>query len=159
MHDALWAIVKELREFVRLFRELIQLLRHKFKSNVIGGTIHRIGDIDMPDTFPPLTPGTKATFQVAPAFSGAAFALDLARVAVASSDPANFPVVIDPTDTTGTIIVADIPATAAPLNDSEDITVDWSYTNPDGVVAHVTGTVTEVGIVDDVTGGTFARLT
>ena len=38
------------------------------------------------------------------------------------------------------------------------LTIDWSYTNPDGVVAHVTGTVTENGIVDDVTGGTFQQI-
>jgi len=39
------------------------------------------------------------------------------------------------------------------------MTVTWQYTNePDGVVATVTGTVTEEGIVDDVTGGTFAQV-
>ena len=40
----------------------------------------------------------------------------------------------------------------------EVLTVTWTYTNTDGVVATVTGTVTEQGIVDDVTGGTFAQV-
>lgn len=43
MRDAIWAIVKEMREFNRLARELIHLLRHRNKvNNIIGGTIYRI---------------------------------------------------------------------------------------------------------------------
>jgi hypothetical protein len=109
-------------------------------------------------TFPQLQPGTTATFQVSPTFSGSPFALDLSKVAVTSSDTTNFPVAIAPDDTTGTIIQAVIPANAAPLNGSEEITITWSYTNADGVEATVTGTVTEIGIVDDVTGGAFTLL-
>ena len=161
MHDALWALVQEVRQFTGLFRELIQLLRHHFKSNIIGGRIRRIGDITMgtvPTPLPPLQPGVTAKFQVTPEFSGAVFTLDPTRAAVTSSDTTNFPVTLDPTDPQGTTIIAAIPTTAVPVGGSESITVTWTYTNLDGKVATVTGTVTEEGITDDVTGGTFARI-
>lgn len=149
------------RETNALLRQIVRLLRTEQTDDVTGGYLTRIqGDSDMSDgtVFPTLTPGTKATFQVAPTFSGAPFQLDLSKIGVTSSDVVNFPVAIDPTDPTGTIIVADIPASAAPVDGSEDITIDWSYTNADGIEIHITGTVTELGIVDDVTGGTFTRL-
>jgi hypothetical protein len=158
-------MVKELRETNRLLRHLVLLLSRQTDDNVTGGTIARVGDNDIMGTtpvtpsFPPLEPGVIAKFLVTPTFSGAAFALVGAQAAVTSSDTTNFPVTIDlADDPTGATIEAVIPATAAPLNGSESITVTWTYTNTDGTVATVTGTVTEVGIVDDVTGGTFARV-
>lgn len=146
-------VVQELRELVKLFRELIQVLRHKTQDNVAGGAMHRLGD-----TMVAIQPGSTPVFQVTPTFSGAAFALDATKAAVTSSDPTNFPVALVATDTTGTTFEAAIPATATPTGGSEAITVTWTYTNTDGTVATVTGTVTEVGIVDDVTGGTFAQI-
>lgn len=154
MYEALWAIVQELREFMKLVRELVNILRHKFKSNVTGGVMTRIGDIMLP-----ISPGNAPKFLVTPTFSGAAFTLDGTKAAITSSDPANFPVALDLTgDPQGLTFVADIPATATPVGGSEVITITWTYTNLDGVVATVSGTVTEVGIVDDVTGGTFAQV-
>jgi hypothetical protein len=42
MHEAIWAIVLEFREFNKLLRELIHLLRQRTKDNVTGGSIARI---------------------------------------------------------------------------------------------------------------------
>ena len=105
-----------------------------------------------------IQPGNTPVFQVAPTFSGPAFITLAADAAVSSSDPTNFPVELVTTDPTGLTFQAPIPATATPVGGSEPITVTWQYTNPDGTVAKVTGTVTELGIVDDVTGGTFSQI-
>lgn len=153
MHDAIWAVVQELRELIKLAHELLKVLRHKVKDNVKGGMIFRIGDIMVP-----ISPGNTPKFQVVPSFTTTAFALDPTKASVTSSDPTNFPVAMDPTDTTGTIFEAPIPLGAVIPTGGEAVTVTWTYTNLDGTVATVSGTVTEVGIVDDVTGGTFAQI-
>ena len=107
----------------------------------------------------PIQPGQTVKFLVTPTFSGAPFALVGAQASVTSSDPTNFPVSIDLTDDpTGATFESAIPATAVPVGGSEPVTVTWTYTNTDGTTATVTGTVTEIGIVDDVTGGTFAQI-
>lgn len=145
----------EVRETKQLVKELIRIvLKNQPHNDVVGGSITRIGDI-----MNPIQPGNTVKFLVTPAFSGAAFTLDGSKAAVTSSDPTNFPVDIDLVgDPTGATFESVIPASATPTGGSEAITVDWSYTNLDGIVAHVTGTVTELGIVDDVTGGTFAQV-
>jgi hypothetical protein len=146
---------EEARETNRLLRQLICITRKdKPHDNVVGGSITRTGD-----TMNPIAPGSTVKFLVSPTFSGAAFALVGAQAAITSSDPDNFPVSLDlDGDPTGATFQSVIPSTATPVGGSEDITVSWSYTNTDGKVATVTGTVTEVGIVDDVTGGTFAQV-
>lgn len=160
MHDALWAIVKELREllkdfreFVGLLRELLKFLRHTMlkHNEVTGGTMFRVGD-----PMNPIQAGNIVKFQVTPTFSGDAFVLDGAKAAIASSDAVNFPVALDPTDAEGRTFVADL--TAVTIKVPEDVTVTWTYVNADGIVATVAGTVTELGIVDDVNGGTFAQI-
>lgn len=149
-----WIAIEEARETNRQLRELVRLARKdQPHDNVIGGSITRTGD-----TMNPIAPGNTVKFLVSPTFSGAAFALDGTKAAITSSDPTNFPVSLDPADPTGATFESVIPDTAAPVGGSEDITVTWTYTNTDGKVATVTGTVTEVGIVDDVTGGTFAQV-
>ena len=106
----------------------------------------------------PIQPGQTPVFQVTPTFSGAAFTTNAAQASVTSSDTTNFPVQLVASDPTGLTFEAPIPATASPTGGSEAITVTWTYTNTDGTKAEVTGTVTELGIVDDVTGGTFAQI-
>lgn len=106
----------------------------------------------------PISPGNAPKFYVTPTFSGDAFTLDGTRASITSSDQTNFPVSLDVSDPEGRTFVAVIPADAKPTGGSEDITVTWTYTNLDGKVATVSGTVTEVGIIDDVTGGTFAQV-
>jgi len=142
-------------ELARELRELLRwLLCHRnHHDNVTGGFISQ-GDTPMVT----ITPGNTPKFQVTPAFSGAAFTLEAAQASITSSDPVNFPVELDPTDTTGTTFEAAIPATAVIPTGGEAITITWTYTNLDGTNADVTGTVTELGIVDDVTGGTFAQV-
>jgi hypothetical protein len=106
----------------------------------------------------PIQPGNTPVFQVTPAFTGAAFTLDGTKAAVTSSDMTNFPVALVPSDPTGTTFSAAIPAGAVIAAGGEAIQVTWTYTNLDGTVATVTGTVTEEGIVDDVSGGVFAQV-
>lgn len=107
----------------------------------------------------PIAPGNTVKFQVSPTFSGEPFTLDGTRASVTSSDTTNFPVSLDLTnDATGTTFESVIPADAQPTGGSEAIVITWTYTNLDGVVATVQGTVTELGITDDVTGGTFAQI-
>ncbi|MGA8730291.1 MAG: hypothetical protein WB608_16170 [Terracidiphilus sp.] len=139
-----------------LLREILRLLLHPHHPNrVLGGVMSQIGD----PTMVPIQPGNTPKFQVTPTFSGPPFPLVAANVSIESSDPANFPVELDLTDDpTGATFDAPIPATAQPVGGSEDITVTWKYTNTDGSVATVTGTVTEQGITDNVTGGTFAQI-
>lgn len=148
-------IFEEGHETNRLLKELICiLLKNKPHDNVVGGSITRTGD-----TMNPIAAGNTVKFLVTPTFSGAAFALVGAQASITSSDPDNFPVSIDLTDDpTGATFESVIPSTATPVGGSEAITVTWTYTNTDGTTATVTGSVTEVGIVDDVTGGTFAQV-
>jgi hypothetical protein len=147
-------LVRELHELNYLLKQVVHLLHNRMKYSVTGGMIFRIGDLMVP-----ISPGNAPKFQVSPTFSGAAFTLDGTKAAIESSDPTNFPVALDLAgDPTGTTFVADIPATATPTGGSEAVVITWTYTNTDGAVATVTGTVTEVGIVDDVTGGTFAQV-
>jgi len=147
-------LVRELHELNYLLKQVVHLLHTRTKYKVTGGMIFRLGD-----PMVPISPGNAPKFQVSPTFSGEAFTLDGAKAAVESSDPANFPVALDLAgDPTGATFVADIPADAQPTGGSEAVTVTWSYTNLDGVVATVTGTVTEVGLTDDVVGGTFTQV-
>lgn len=148
-------VVEELREINKNLRELAHILRgNKTQDNVSGGKMTRTGDV-----MNPIQPGNTVKFLVTPSFTTTAFTLDGTKAAVTSSDTTNFPVTLDlTTDPTGATFEAIIPADAKPVGDNEAITVTWTYTNLDGTVATVTGTVTEVGIVDDVTGGTFAQI-
>jgi hypothetical protein len=61
----------------------------------------------------------------------------------------------DPTGLTATV---NIPATETV---TESVTLAWSYTNPDGVVANATASfnlVSGVAAAVDVTGGTLAQI-
>ena len=155
MHDNIAAaLIEEVRKVVRLLERIDRRLENEF-NRVLGGVITQQGDPDMN----PIQPGQTVKFLVTPTFSGVPFALVGAQAAVTSSDPTNFPVSIDLTDDpTGATFESVIPSTATPVGGSEAITVTWTYTNTDGTVATVSGTVTENGIVDDVTGGTFAQI-
>jgi len=161
MHDILAAKLFEMLERIEEQNEVkIRLLRDirrntAFPYRVLGGVMTQIGD----PTMIPIQPGQSPKFQVTPTFSGAPFALDGSKAAISTSDSVNAPASIDLTDDpTGATFVLNLTAGAVIGAGGEAITVDWSYTNLDGVVAHVTGTVTEEGIVDDVTGGTFAQV-
>ena len=147
--------IEEVRAGNRIQSQILDLLKRQF-NRVLGGVMHQIGEPNM--ALVPIQPGQTPVFQVTPTFSGAAFATLAAQVAVTSSDPTNFPVNLVATDPTGLTFEAPIPSTATPTGGSESITITWTYTNTDGTVATVTGTVTENGIVDDVTGGTFAQI-
>jgi hypothetical protein len=136
-----------------LLRELSAIRQQLTPSTLTGGTFRQIGSLMVP-----IQPGNTPVFQVTPTFSGAPFTTTAADAAVSSSDPTNFPVELVPSDATGLTFQAPIPTTATPTGGSEAITVTWTYTNTDGTTATVTGTVTELGIVDDVTGGTFAQI-
>ena len=150
-------LLKEAKETNKLLREIKHLLHKQTKDNVIGGSFRQIGEPNM--ALNPIQPGNTVKFLVTPTFSGAPFALVGAQAAVSSSDTANFPVSIDlADDPTGATFESVIPSTAAPVGGAEPITITWTYTNTDGTVATVTGTVTENGIVDDVTGGNFAQV-
>ena len=108
-----------------------------------------------------ITPGNSPQFQVTPTWAtppAAGVTTLAAQAAVTSSDTTNFPVTLNSDDPTGTTFTANLPASAVIPAGGEEITITWTYTNADGTVATVTGTVTEEGIVDDVTGGTFAQI-
>lgn len=142
------------RALLRRVVELLESVDHRLEkefNRVLGGVMSQQGAI-----VNPIQPGQSLKFQVTPTYSGAPFALVAAQAAVVSSDPANFPAVLDPADPS--IIDVDIPTTANPTGGAEPITVTWTYTNTDGTAATVTGNVTELGITDDVTGGTFAQI-
>jgi hypothetical protein len=110
-------------------------------------------------TLIPIQPGQSPVFQVTPTFSGQPFALDGANAAVTTSDPVNAPASLDlADDPTGATFVLNLTPGAVIAAGGEALTVTWTYTNTDGTVATVTGTVTEEGIVDDVTGGVFAQV-
>jgi hypothetical protein len=149
------------RNLERLSKEQIVLQRailHHLNPapRVIGGTFTQVpsGGIMLP-----IQPGNSPKFQVTPTFSGAPFALVGAQAAVATSDSVNAPAALDLTDDpTGATFVLNLTAGAVIGAGGEPIVVTWTYINTDGTVATVQGTVTEEGIVDDVTGGTFAQV-
>ena len=152
-HETDRRILEAVLRIEQIESRIERLLIHQF-NRVLGGVMSQIptGGIMLP-----IQPGNTPVFQVTPTFSGAPFTTAAAQAAITSSDPANFPVNLVATDPTGLTFEAPIPATANPTGGDEDITVTWTYTNTDGMVATVTGTVTELGI-DDVTGGTFAQI-
>lgn len=139
-------------EQISLIRETNHILKLQF-NRVLGGVMTQIGDPMLP-----IQPGNTVKFLVTPTFSGDPFVLLAAQAAISSSDPTNFPAVLDPTDPTGATFEAAIPADAVIPTGTEAVVITWTYTNADSTVATVTGTVTENGIVDDVTGGTFAQV-
>ena len=150
--------IREMLEYEKSNQELLLRILREINRNsnrVLGGVMSQVGD---PMSLVPIQPGQTPVFQVTPTFSGAAFTTNAAQASVTSSDTTNFPVQLVASDPTGLTFEAPIPATASPTGGSEAITVTWTYTNTDGTKAEVTGTVTELGIVDDVTGGTFAQV-
>ncbi len=160
--ELLLSILEEQREQTHLLRSIARHLQQD--NRVLGGVMHQTGDF-----MQTITPGNSPQFQVTPTFSGAPFALVAANASVSSSDPVNFPVILNADDPTGTIFTANLPADAEITEGGKLITITWTYTNADGTEAEVTGTVTEEGIVDeesivdeegvdDVTGGTFAQI-
>lgn len=167
MHDKLaQALIEEVRETRReqteLLRRILQVTERIYRalpSSVIGGTFTQIGDPDTMADLVPIQPGQSPKFQVTPAFSGAPFTLDGTKAAIATSDPTNAPAALDLTDDpAGTTFVINLTANVNIGPGGEVITVTWTYVNADGTTATVTGTITENGIVDDVTGGTFSQV-
>lgn len=146
-----------LYEQIRLLREIRNLVRciaSTTTSTVTGGTMSQIGNPMLP-----IQPGSSPKFQVAPTFSGPPFPLVGTNAAVSTSDSVNAPAALDLSDDpTGATFVLNLTAGAVIAAGGEPITVTWTYTNTDGTVATVTGNVTEEGIVDDVTGGTFTQV-
>ena len=125
-------------------------------GRVIGGSFTQVplGGIMIP-----IQPGNSPKFQVTPTFSGPPFPLVGAQASVSTSDPVNAPASIDlADDPTGATFTLNLTPNAVIAPGGEALTVTWQYTNLDGTAATVTGTVTEEGIVDDVTGGTFAQI-
>jgi hypothetical protein len=151
--EAQQEIVHLLRRQVRATERIEEMLQNYF-TQVTGGTFRQIGTPMLP-----IQPGNSPKFQVTPTFSGPAFTLDGSKAAITTSDTVNAPAVIDLTDDpTGETFIINLTPDVVIDPNGEKITVDWSYTNLDGVIAHVTGTLTENGIVDDVTGGTFSQI-
>ena len=142
------------RRILQVLCEILRALKPQL-SDVTGGAFTQIGEHMIP-----IQPGNSPKFQVTPTFDGPAFPLVGAQAAVSTSDLANAPASIDlRDDPTGATFVLILTAGAVIAPGGEALTVTWQYTNePDGVVATVTGTVTEEGIVDDVTGGTFQQV-
>lgn len=140
----------------QILHEIRAIRRHLIPqpSVVNGGAFTQIGEPMLP-----IQPGNSPKFQVTPTFSGPSFPLVGAEASVATSDPTNAPASIDLTDDpTGATFILNLLAGAVIAPGGEALTVTWTYLNADGVPATVTGTVTELGIVDDVTGGTFAQI-
>ena len=156
--QALRRLERQGKEQVALQRAILHHLNPA--SRVIGGTFHQVpGDSNMSTSLVPIQAGNTPKFQVTPTFSGPAFTLDGTKAAITTSDPVNAAASIDLTDDpTGTTFAIALSDTNPIPAGGEGINVDWSYTNLDGTVAHVTGTLTEQGIVDDVTGGTFEQI-
>ena len=151
-----YSVKQLLFELVCIGHEILREMRERRRpSTVTGGSFRQIGS----PTMVPIQPGQSPKFQVTPTFSGEPFALVGAQAAVSTSDPTNAPASIDLTDDpTGATFVLNLTAGVQIAEGGEALTVAWTYTNTDGVVATVSGTVTEEGIVDDVTGGTFAQV-
>ncbi len=155
-------LIEEVRTGNRIQSHILELLQRQ-TNRVTGGVITRIptGEaISMSSpTFPVLGPGVTAKFQVAWTANGAADPNTVAAdTAWSSSDPANFPAVIDPTDPTGTTADVTIPDGETT---TEEVTLTVVYTNADGTTATasavfdlVGGTVQPV----DVTAGTITRI-
>jgi hypothetical protein len=154
--EALRRIEKNGEEQVRLLHSILRAIQPP--DRVTGG---RFTQIPSGETMAlvPIQPGQSPKFQVTPTFSGPPFPLVGAQAAISTSDPVNAPASIDLTDDpTGATFILNLTAGATIAAGGEALTVTWTYTNTDGTVANVTGTVTEQGIVDDVTGGTFAQV-
>ena len=150
-------VQKQLAEIVSL--ENATLSKISTFHWVTGGSFAQVPTKQGDGFMNPIQPGNTVSFKVTPTFSGPAFALDPTKCSVTSSDPANFPAAIDLTlDPSGASFTAVIPADAQPTGGDESISVEWDYANPDGTIGKVTGTVSELGIVDDVTGGTFEQV-
>ncbi len=149
-------LIEVMRRLLEVVERIERRLEREF-NRVLGGVITQQGEPGMP--LNPIQPGQTVKFLVTPSFSGAPFTTVGAQAAISSSDPVNFPVALDLTDDpSGLTFEAAIPSTATPVGGSEAVTVTWTYTNVDGTVATVIGPVTELGIVDDVTGGTFSQV-
>jgi hypothetical protein len=151
-----YSVKQLLFELVYLAREILREMRVSNQTPVTGGEIRRIGNIAMGTTLPTLGPGVTATFEVTPTPAGV---VTIAKNAVwSSSDPANFPAVQDPTDTTGNTADVTIPQSDT---GTENVTLTWTYTNADGTVATASAVFDLVGgtvAAVDVTGGTIARI-
>ena len=162
IHDIIaQEVVSTLRRIERLGKEQVTLLRailHVIRpaGRVIGGSFTQVplGGIMIP-----IQPGNSPQFQVTPTFSGPPFPLVGAQASVSTSDAVNAPASIDlADDPTGATFTLNLTPNAVIAPGGEALIVTWQYTNLDGTAATVTGTVTEEGIVDDVTGGTFAQI-
>lgn len=145
---------REIEKVQRQNNEILRILRETKTSNVTGGSFRQIGNPMIA-----IQPGNSPKFQVTPTFSGPPFPLVGSQASVSTSDSANAPASLDLTDDpTGATFVLNLTPDVVIDPAGEAIVVTWSYKNTDGVVATVQGTVTENGIVDDVTGGTFAQV-
>ena len=148
-------IVLESAALLYLTGLLRQLQHNLLPYRILGGVMTQQGDPPMI----PIQPGNSPKFQVTPSFSGVSFTLDGSKAAVTTSDTVNALASIDLTDDAqGTTFVINLTPDVVIDPAGEPITVTWTYTNLDGTVATVSGTITEQGIVDDVTGGTFAQV-
>jgi hypothetical protein len=162
--EVLCSIDRNGKDLIALAKEQIVLsrdiLRHLNPTDrVIGGTFKQISTGDDTMALVPIQPGQNPEFQVTPQFSGPPFALDLTKISVSSSDPVNAPVSLDLVlDPTGATFKVSLTPGAVIAAGGEAIQISWTYTNPDGTQGVVSGTLTEEGIVDDVTGGTFAQV-
>lgn len=140
---------------LNLLKKLLALLLNR--NDVTGGVIRRIGDSQMnTNALPVLGPGVSAKFQVTPEPAGVVTLA--ADTTWTSSDPTNFPAVMDPSDPTGTTCDVTIPESETT---TEGIILTWGYANPDGVTASASAEFDIVGGVVtpvDVTGGTIARI-
>jgi hypothetical protein len=147
---------RQRKEQITLLRAILHALQHA--SRVIGGSFTQVpGGTTM--SLVPIQPGQSPKFQVTPTFSGPPFPLVGANAAITTSDSVNAPASLDLTDDpTGATFVLNLTPGAVIAAGGEALTVTWTYTNADGIVATVTGTVTEEGIVDDVTGGVFEQV-
>jgi hypothetical protein len=143
----------------------LKRIEHRLPCTVdaTGGVIREIeqqGETIMGTTFPPLGPGVSAKFQVTWTEAGGVVDTETlaAQTAWTSSDPTNFPAVMDPADPTGTTVDVAIPATE---NATEEVTLSVQYNNADGTSAVATATYNLTsGVVTqaDVTAGTLARI-
>ena len=157
-HQEILQAVSKLERLLREQRDLQRAILYHLNPayRVIGGTFQQI---PVGGNMVAIEPGQSPKFQVTPTFSGPPFVLDGANAAVSTSDSVNAPAELDLTDDpTGATFILNLTPDVVIGPDGEPIVVTWTYTNEDGTVASVQGTVTEEGIVDDVTGGTFAQI-
>jgi len=146
-------VIEQLYELRMLVHEILKSVNHPY-SEVTGGSFHQTGD-----TMLPISPGNSPQFAITPTFTGDPVLTLRASATILSSDPVNFPIAFEDSDTTGLNLIAVIPTTAVIPGGSEAITVTWTYTNTSGSVVTVVGNVTETGIVpvSEVNGGSFAQ--